>query len=67
MTVLIKIRLVFKSYTSKRHNKSNSFQIKLEGGNLHGGGGQLRLVIGCIFLLSGKLAYWGGREGGYMR
>ena len=65
MTVLIKIRLVFKSYTSKRHNKSNSFQIKLEGGNLHrGGGGLLRLVIGCIFLLSGKLADWGGMEGG---
>ena len=62
MTVLIKIRLVFKSYTSKHHNKSNSFQIKLEGGNLHRGG-LLRLVIGCIFLLSGKLADWGGKEG----
>ena len=65
MTVLIKIRLAFKSYTSKRHNKS---QIKLEGGNLHlGGGGLVRLVIvmGCIFLLSDKLAYRGGRRGLY--
>ena len=52
MTVLIKIRLVFKSYTSKHHNKSNSFQIKLKGGNLHRGGGGY-LDFGLL-----------GREGG---
>ena len=43
--------LLVYNYASKRHNKSNSFQGKLEGGQYPIGGGGL--IIGCIFWFTG--------------
>ena len=57
--------LVFNK-ASKRHNKSNSFQYKLEQTFIKrwGGGG---LIIGCIFLFTSGWAYNWGRVGANKR
>ena len=53
-------RLLVLTYASKRHNKSNPFQGKLEGGLYPGSGGCFS-IMGFIFWFTGR---WAKKAGG---